>query len=109
MNSKVTVTEAVERLKKEKGQLFTILMQHGSMKVEYYAPQIEDLQTRHTQDELYVIVSGSGTFYNDGIRTSFAAHDVLFVPAGIEHRFENFTDDFATWVIFYGPQNGEAT
>ena len=32
---------------------------------------------------------------------------LIFVPAGIEHRFENFTDDFSTWVIFYGPAGGE--
>ena len=25
----------------------------------------------------------------------------------IEHRFEDFTDDFAIWVIFYGPEGGE--
>jgi hypothetical protein len=23
------------------------------------------------------------------------------------HRFEEFTDDFYTWVIFYGPDGGE--
>jgi len=33
--------------------------------------------------------------------------DVIFAPAGIEHRFENFSDDFVTWVIFYGPVGGE--
>ena len=35
------------------------------------------------------------------------AGDVLFVPAGMEHRFENFSDDFATWVVFYGKEGGE--
>jgi hypothetical protein len=25
----------------------------------------------------------------------------------VPHRFENFTDDFGTWVIFYGPEGGE--
>jgi len=34
---------------------------------------------------------------------------MLFVPAGVEHRFENFSDDFATWVIFYGPEGGEGS
>ena len=34
-------------------------------------------------------------------------NDVLFVPAGIVHRFEQFTDDFKVWVIFYGPDGGE--
>jgi hypothetical protein len=33
---------------------------------------------------------------------------VLFVPAGIEHRFIKFTEDFVTWVVFYGPKGGEA-
>jgi hypothetical protein len=33
---------------------------------------------------------------------------VLFAAAGVAHRFENFTDDFAVWVFFYGPEGGEA-
>ena len=32
----------------------------------------------------------------------------MFVPAGVEHRFENFTEDFKTWVIFYGGDGGES-
>lgn len=36
-----------------------------------------------------------------------APGDFLFVPAGVEHRFEEFTDDLAVWVVFYGPDGGE--
>jgi mannose-6-phosphate isomerase-like protein (cupin superfamily) len=86
---------------------FVTLFKHGSMQVEWYQPNKIDRQTPHRQDELYVIACGSGMFYNNGERTSFGVGDVLFVPAGNEHRFENFTDDFATWVIFYGPDGGE--
>jgi hypothetical protein len=32
---------------------------------------------------------------------------MLFVPAGVEHRFEDFSDDFAVWVVFWGPDGGE--
>ncbi|CAN5750314.1 hypothetical protein BH24GEM1_BH24GEM1_26510 [soil metagenome] len=32
----------------------------------------------------------------------------LFVPAGVAHRFEDFTDDLAVWVLFYGPDGWEA-
>jgi len=32
---------------------------------------------------------------------------LLFVPAGVEHRFEHFSEDFSTWVVFYGPRGGE--
>ena len=53
------------------------------------------------------ILRGSGTFFMNGERMLFKANDVLFVPAGVEHRFENFTADFATWVIFYGQKGGE--
>lgn len=49
-----------------------------------------------------MIAKGSGTFIKDKEKILFTTGDVLFVPAKIEHRFENFTDDFATWVIFYG-------
>src|SRR5438270_7902639 len=86
---------------------FVLLFQHGSLKMEWYKPERTDKQTPHRQDEVYVIVCGSGIFYHNGERSPFNTGDILFVPAGNEHRFENFTDDFATWVIFYGPDGGE--
>jgi hypothetical protein len=27
--------------------------------------------------------------------------------AGVEHRFEESSDDLVVWVIFYGPDGGE--
>ncbi|HKH59347.1 MAG TPA: cupin domain-containing protein [Flavitalea sp.] len=106
-NKKVSLLEAIEQLKQEVEKPFTVLMKHGTMSVEYFAPQKIDLQTPHSQDELYVIVRGHGQFNRDGEILECKAGDVLFVPAGMEHRFENFTDDFATWVVFYGKDGGE--
>jgi len=57
---------------------------------------------------VYVVVSGHGEFTCGDRRTLFAAGDFLFIPAGMDHRFENLSEDFATWVIFYGPEGGEA-
>ena len=51
------------------------------MEVEIYAPRGTDPQTPHTRDELYVVVSGSGTFVNGPDRHPFGPGDVLFVPA----------------------------
>ena len=31
----------------------------------------------------------------------------LFVPAGAPHHFEDFSQDFVTWVVFYDPPEGE--
>lgn len=77
------------------------------MSVEIYRPRKVDTQTPHDQDELYVVISGSGAFVRDGVAQPFEPGEVLFVGAGVPHRFEGFGDDFATWVIFYGPKGGE--
>jgi mannose-6-phosphate isomerase-like protein (cupin superfamily) len=45
-------------------------------------------------------------FYRGEERVSFHPGDFLFVAAGVSHRFEEFTDDFRTWVVFFGPQGG---
>lgn len=107
-DKKVSLLEAIEQLKQEVDKPFTVLMKHGTMSVEYFAPKKIDSQSPHRQDELYVIVRGHGQFYRDGEILECKAGDVLFVPAGMEHRFENFTDDFATWVVFYGVDGGES-
>ena len=104
---KSSVIKALQHLNKKPGDLFIKVLEHGNMSVELYKPVDVDLQMPHLQDELYVIISGYGEFLNDGVRTPFQQGDVLFVKAGVEHRFENFTADFATWVIFYGPEGGE--
>ena len=105
MKFKISPDKAIEALTKIDTK-FVQLLQHGSMTVEYYAPDKVDLQTPHKQDELYIIISGSGKFINGNETVDFKPHDVLFVPAGAEHRFINFSDDFATWVIFYGEDGG---
>ena len=106
----ITVADAAAKLPAQTdAQLrFATLLRHGTMSVELYAPQGRDAQTPHRQDELYVVIAGNGTFLNGAERHPFGPGDVLFVPAGVEHRFENFSDDFQTWVIFYGPEGGEA-
>ena len=102
----VTISEAIAQLDKNPGP-FTEMMRNDSMQLEYYAPKEVDKQLPHSRDELYVIASGSGQFIRNGEVVFFSTRDVLFVPAGMEHRFENFSEDFATWVIFYGEAAGE--
>lgn len=79
----------------------------GSLDLEFYSPHLMDLQQPHTRDELYIVAKGTGILEVEGERLPFAAGDVLIVPAHAEHRFTTFSDDFGTWVIFYGPEGGE--
>ena len=106
---KVTVKDALARLPGTQGERFVKVLEHGSLVVEIYAPRGRDPQTPHTRDEVYIVMEGSGEFINGESRAPFGKGDLLFVPAGREHRFENFTDDLVVWVIFYGPEGGEAS
>ena len=100
--SRITVAEGLSRLPTPDGKRFVKLFERGDVEVELYAPRGHDPQTPHARDEIYIVASGHGTFLCGEARTPFAPGDFLFVPAGVEHRFEDFTDDFATWVVFFG-------
>jgi mannose-6-phosphate isomerase-like protein (cupin superfamily) len=71
------------------------------VRLVFFAPHGIDYQTSHDDDEFYFIARGSGNIAIGESRCEFTAGDVFFVAAGIEHRFEDFTDDFATWAIFF--------
>ena len=105
---RLTVTDALARLPGPAGERYVELFQHGTLSVELYAPRDHDPQQPHTRDEVYVVVRGSGRFRNGDATHPFSPGDLLFVPAGVVHRFEDFSHDLAVWVIFYGPEGGEA-
>lgn len=110
---KTSIAQALERLPVAptrvypQGAPFVTMLARGSMSVEVFAPKGADLQRPHAQDELYFIHSGTGQIIINEQRFDAAAGDAFFVAAGVKHCFENFSNDFVTWVVFYGPQGGE--
>jgi mannose-6-phosphate isomerase-like protein (cupin superfamily) len=107
MTRRVAAQDAVRAVPDGQGRRFTDVFRHGTLFVEIYAPVDRDPQTPHTRDEAYVVISGSGIFVSDRGREAFGPGDFLFAPAGVAHRFEDFSKDFATWLLFYGRQGGE--
>ena len=107
---RATPAEA-RRVPTDPGRATALLMSHGTMELRWFAPGAHDPQTPHDRDELYIIVSGTGTFMRaqdsrameddtslplGGVdRVPFGPGDAIFVPAGTEHRFEEFSGDFA--------------
>lgn len=105
---RASLSDALDAIGKVKSGLpSATVFEHGSLQVKLYRPGVEDMQKPHERDEVYFVVSGSGWFRNGESRHPFQSGDMLFVPAGVEHRFEEYTDDFCTWVVFYGPVGGE--
>ncbi len=108
MIERMTVARALAALEKADEEHYGVLLEHGTLEIGYYVPGDTDEQQPHEQDEVYVVQAGRGTFVVGDREHDFEPGEALFVPAGIEHRFMNYSDDFAAWVIFYGPTGGEA-
>ena len=90
------------------GNLAVPIFAHGTLAVELYTPEGHDPQKPHDRDEIYVVVRGTGLFFDGANRRAVEPGTFIFVAAGQVHRFEEFSGDFAVWVFFYGPQGGEA-
>jgi mannose-6-phosphate isomerase-like protein (cupin superfamily) len=82
---------------------FVELWEQRDLTVELFAPRIVDNQEPHTRDEIYLIIAGKGIFRRADTTIEFGPGDFLYVPAHMPHRFERFSADFQTWVIFWGP------
>ncbi|HEY2977501.1 MAG TPA: cupin domain-containing protein [Burkholderiaceae bacterium] len=89
------------------GERSTLVLKQGTCDVKLAMPVPPNNQDPHTQDEIYVVVAGRGVLLHDGQRDAFEAGDLLFVAAGVAHRFEDFSSDLAVWRVFYGAQGGE--
>ena len=105
----ISLAEALSRLSETSTTRSIELFRHGTLLVKWYAPRVTDLQQPHTRDEVYFVGRGSGDFVHAGSRTHFVTGDFLFAAAGVVHRFENFSGDLGLWVLFYGPEGGEAS
>ena len=73
------------------------------IEIRLYAPKGRDPQVPHDRDELYIVARGHGRFRVGDRAEPFAPGALLYIAAHEVHRFEEFSDDFATWVVFYGP------
>jgi mannose-6-phosphate isomerase-like protein (cupin superfamily) len=89
------------------GERSVRVWQRGPLDVAFALPVTSKPQVPHSQDEIYIIIRGRGVLFHDGKRDAFQPGDILFVAAGIEHQFENVSEDLAFWRVFYGPPGGE--
>jgi len=84
------------------GEPYQCLVNEPGAQILVFAPRGTDHQTPHTRDEAYVGVSGRAVLEIEGERHQFAAGDMAWIPRNTDHRFVDISDDFVTWVIFFG-------
>jgi quercetin dioxygenase-like cupin family protein len=59
-----------------------------------------DHQTPHPEDEVYVVLKGLGVFTVEGADRTVQSGSVLYVKAGVDHRFHSITEDLSVLVLF---------
>ncbi len=64
-----------------------------------------DPQRPHGQDEVYLVVSGRASLTVGEETTQVARGSVVYVPAGVPHRFHHITEDLRVMVVFSPPES----
>lgn len=96
---RIDVAAALDRLRDRGG--YEIVHESPGLEVGVYvlvAPE-PDRQQPHADDELYVVLEGSGTLEIEGGFVQLDTGHSAFVPAGVEHRFSGY-EQLAVLVIF---------
>ncbi|WP_037574384.1 cupin domain-containing protein [Phaeacidiphilus oryzae] len=63
-----------------------------------------DPQKPHDQDEIYFVVSGRASVTVGEESTAVARGSVVYVPAGVPHRFHHISEDLRVLVVFSPPE-----
>jgi mannose-6-phosphate isomerase-like protein (cupin superfamily) len=76
---------------------------HWVAGVIHLTPGQHDTQTGHDRDELYLVLRGEAVFRIGADRHPVAPGDFWFVPAGVEHRFEDFHHELVVFYVLVEP------
>lgn len=104
---KFTIDEFLEKLplpanEKWKGGVFDVEpFKKRNVALVFFAPRSADYQTFHDKDEFYFIARGTAELIIENERFKCETGAAFFVPAKKNHHFENFSDEFATWAVFF--------
>jgi mannose-6-phosphate isomerase-like protein (cupin superfamily) len=92
---------AAQRRLREAGGGYEIIHESPGLEIGVYvlvAPE-PDRQQPHEDDEVYVVLEGSGVLEVEGNRIDLDEGHYAFVPAHVEHRFVAY-EQLAVLVIF---------
>jgi len=93
--------EAVRRRLEASGGGYEIVHTSPGLELGVYvlvAPEA-DRQQPHEDDEVYVVLDGSGALELEGETIALERGQALFVPAGAEHRFVGYVG-LSLFVVF---------
>ena len=99
----VSTTELADRLEQDDTNYMEVLSEE-SMRVELARYPNPEPKTPHREDELYVILSGSGVVHVGSETYEVNEGDVVYVEQGVEHNFFEIDDEITALVVFTGAE-----
>ena len=99
---------AVRERLAEAGGGYEIVHESAGLELGVYvlvAPE-PDRQQPHEDDEVYVVLEGTGVLDVEGIGQALGVGQALFVPAGADHRFTAY-EELVVLVIFARPRGSQ--
>lgn len=88
------------------GRPYLEFLRSDSMSIGLYVLEVgaTDGQSPHREDEVYVVLSGRSQFTAGDEVRDVASGDVIFVPAGVPHRFHDIAQTLQLIVVFAPPE-----
>ena len=94
-------TDAVVRKLQAAGGGYEVVHESPGLEIGVYvlvAPE-PDRQQPHEDDEVYLVLEGTGVLEVDGEQHSISVGHSIFVPAGADHRFSAY-EQLSVLVVF---------
>ena len=77
-------------------------------RISSYAPMAYVGRHKHKiQEQIYHVLSGEGLFEHGNTQQVVRAHDVIFIPPGIEHAFYNTGLENLVFLVITSPPSDE--
>ena len=94
----------IERQRTQNGRLYQEFLRVPAMSAGLYvlAAGATDPQRPHHEDEMYYVMRGRARFRAGDEDREVLAGTVIFVAAGLEHRFYDITEEL-TVLVFFAP------
>ena len=98
-----------EKHRRESGKRYSEFLRVPALSAGIYvlAAGSADPQSPHKEDEMYYVVRGKARMRAGSEDQAVGGGSIIFVPAGMEHRFYEITEDLMV-IVFFAPAETEA-
>jgi mannose-6-phosphate isomerase-like protein (cupin superfamily) len=97
-----------EKRRQQSGERYLEFLRVPAMSAGVYVLPAggNDPQSPHTEDEMYYVVRGRARMRAGSEDQTVSEGSIIFVAAGVEHRFYDITDELVV-LVFFAPAESE--